>query len=221
MSEEGKPGRAVGAARRSTMFGEYTSHNILVNLDTEHESDLLSDAPAAKARVPPFHFDDRCDQFWARPFRARFPSLPGSSSLAAVAMRWMARMARSRIQQCYRSGSASQDLDCCGTYAINSNSPHTGDKAHRMRNNIGYPNNNRNMQGVQSSFNTWDLGLTPAGNDFESLSDSGFMGPRNADGSLPNLNFLKLRAGSQMIDRGTNVGLPYSGAAPDLGAYER
>jgi hypothetical protein len=97
----------------------------------------------------------------------------------------------------------------------------TGDKVHRMRNNIGYPNNNRNMQGVQSSFNTWDLGLTPASNDFESLSDAGFMGPRNADGSLPNLNFLKLRAGSRMIDRGTDVGLPYSGTAPDLGAYER
>jgi hypothetical protein len=77
------------------------------------------------------------------------------------------------------------------------------------------------MQGVQSSFNSWDLGLTPSSSDFESLSDSGFMGPRNADGSLPNLNFLKLRAGSQMIDRGTNVGLPYSGVAPDLGAYER
>ncbi len=53
------------------MFGEYTSHNILIDLDTEYEGDLLSDAPAAEARVPPFHFDDRRDQFWARPFRAR------------------------------------------------------------------------------------------------------------------------------------------------------
>jgi hypothetical protein len=94
-------------------------------------------------------------------------------------------------------------------------------RAHRMRNNIGYPNNNRNMQGVDNTFNTWNLGLTPASSDFESLSDSGFMGPRNADGSLPNLSFLKLSAASRMIDRGTNVGLPYSGAAPDLGAYER
>lgn len=97
----------------------------------------------------------------------------------------------------------------------------TGDKVHRMKNNIGYPNSNRNMQGVQSSFNTWDLALTPSSNDFESLADSGFMGPRSADGSLPNLSFLKLRAGSRMIDRGTDVGLPYSGTAPDLGAYER
>jgi hypothetical protein len=94
-------------------------------------------------------------------------------------------------------------------------------RAHRMRNNIGYPNNNRNMQGVDNSFNTWNLGLTPSSGDFESLSDAGFMGPRGTDGNLPNLSFLKLRAGSQMIDRGTNVGLPFSGSNPDLGAYER
>jgi hypothetical protein len=41
------------------VVGEYTTHHILVDLDTEQESDLLGDAPAAKARVPPFHFDDQ------------------------------------------------------------------------------------------------------------------------------------------------------------------
>lgn len=35
MSEEGEPGRTVRAACRSTVFGEYTSHNILVDLDIE------------------------------------------------------------------------------------------------------------------------------------------------------------------------------------------
>ena len=70
MAEEAEPGRTVGAARRPTVFREYTSHNILIDLDTEQEGDLLSDTPAAEARVSPFHFDDRCDQFWARPFRA-------------------------------------------------------------------------------------------------------------------------------------------------------
>ena len=97
----------------------------------------------------------------------------------------------------------------------------TGNRAHRMVNNIGYPNRNRNMQGVDSRFNTWDLGITPSSSDFMSLSDTGFMGPRDADGSLPALDFMKLRGGSQMIDRGIDVGLPYSGSAPDLGAYER
>jgi hypothetical protein len=31
---------------------------------------------------------------------------------------------------------------------------------------------------------------------------------------------MKLSAGSQMIDRGTEVGAAFNGAAPDLGAYE-
>jgi chitin-binding protein len=34
---------------------------------------------------------------------------------------------------------------------------------------------------------------------------------------LPNL---RLAAGSTLIDKGVNVGLPYSGSAPDLGAFE-
>jgi MYXO-CTERM domain-containing protein len=96
----------------------------------------------------------------------------------------------------------------------------TGALAHKMRNNIGFPNRNSNMMGVDTTFNTWDLGITPANNDFLSVADTGAMGPRKPDGSLPDLDFLKLRGGSQMIDRGTNVGLPFVGAAPDLGAYE-
>ena len=108
----------------------------------------------------------------------------------------------------------------------------TGALAHIMRNNIGYPNKNSNMTGVDTMFNTWDLGITPAAKDFASISDpsvsmtgvnvesSGALGPRAADGSMPAVDFLKLAAGSQMIDKGTDVGLPFVGAAPDLGAYE-
>lgn len=44
--------------------------------------------------------------------------------------------------------------------------------------------------------------------------------PRNTDGSLPTIG-LRLAAGSHLIDAGgANVGLPYLGAAPDLGAFE-
>jgi hypothetical protein len=98
----------------------------------------------------------------------------------------------------------------------------TGDKVHVMRNNIGHPNDNAYIEGygVDSQFNSWDLGLTPSDDDFLSVSDAGFMGPRNADGSLPILDFMKLREGSQMIDKGADVSIPYNGAAPDLGAYE-
>jgi len=42
--------------------------------------------------------------------------------------------------------------------------------AHIMRNNIGFPNKNSNMGGVDTSFNTWDLAITPANNDAHSKS---------------------------------------------------
>jgi hypothetical protein len=45
-------------------------------------------------------------------------------------------------------------------------------------------------------------------------------GPRNADGSLPAITFMKLAQGSPYIDAGTDVGLPYYGAAPDVGYAE-
>jgi len=96
----------------------------------------------------------------------------------------------------------------------------SGALAHKMRNNVGFPNKNTNMSGVDSMFDTWDLNIAEASSDFVSTSDAGFMGPRQADGSLPNLDFLKLKAQSPLIDKGTDVGLPYVGSAPDLGAYE-
>ena len=109
----------------------------------------------------------------------------------------------------------------------------TGTKVHIMRNNIGFPDKNVSMNGVDTQFNTWDLNITPKASDFLSITDptvsgtgqaietsSPALGPRQADGSLPNVDFMKLAAGSQMIDKGTNVQLPFVGAAPDLGAYE-
>ncbi len=96
----------------------------------------------------------------------------------------------------------------------------TGDKVHRMRNNVGFPDDNTNMNGVDSAFNSWDLDLVPSDDDFESVADAGFMGPRLPDGSLPALDFMKLRAGRKLVDAGTDVGLDYAGGAPDLGCYE-
>jgi hypothetical protein len=56
--------------------------------------------------------------------------------------------------------------------------------------------------------------------DFVSTEPSAAYGPRNADGSLPDINFMHLAAGSDLIDGGTDVGLPYHGSAPDLGYFE-
>lgn len=96
----------------------------------------------------------------------------------------------------------------------------SGALAHKMRNNVGFPNKNTNMGGVDTMFNTWDLNISEAASDFVSTSDTGTLGPRQADGSLPAVDFLKLKSGSPLIDKGTDVMLPFVGAAPDLGADE-
>jgi hypothetical protein len=95
-----------------------------------------------------------------------------------------------------------------------------GDHVHRMRNNIGFPDDNTNMSGVDDTFNTWNLKIDQTNDDFVGTTDTGFMGPRQPDGSLPNIGFVKLREGSPLIDRGTDVGIAFNGKAPDLGAYE-
>jgi hypothetical protein len=91
-----------------------------------------------------------------------------------------------------------------------------------LKNNLSFPNSLVYIpasQVVQQN-NSWNLAVTVDSSDFVSLDYSGAAGPRNADGSLPAINFLKLAASSDLIGKGVNVGLPYSGSAPDLGAYE-
>jgi len=73
---------------------------------------------------------------------------------------------------------------------------------------------------VSQTTNSWLSPFTVNNDDFVSLDSLGVTGKRNADGSLPKLNFLRLKAGSDLIDAGTNIGLPFNGSAPDLGAYE-
>lgn len=73
---------------------------------------------------------------------------------------------------------------------------------------------------VSQATNSWMSPFTVTEDDFVSLDSLGVTGKRNADGSLPKLNFLRLKAGSDLIDAGTQLGLPFNGSAPDLGAFE-
>jgi hypothetical protein len=92
------------------------------------------------------------------------------------------------------------------------------------RNNVAYLSNataNRTGTHYDDAFNSWTIaGLTVTASDFVTLDTAGIMGPRNADGSVPNVGFMRLSAASKLIDKGVAVGLPYSGKAPDLGAFE-
>lgn len=68
--------------------------------------------------------------------------------------------------------------------------------------------------------NSWNLGVTVNTADFVSTSTSLAIGARQANGDLPaNLPF-KLVQGSDLIDKGVNVGLSFSGSNPDLGYSE-
>ena len=99
---------------------------------------------------------------------------------------------------------------------------------------------------ISDSYNSWDtnLGVTVSNADFQSLAFSppascpaayaaggttccadstcfgGMASPRQSDGSLPVLPFLRLAATSNLRAKGTNVGLAYSGSAPDLGCFD-
>lgn len=68
--------------------------------------------------------------------------------------------------------------------------------------------------------NTWDASVTVTDADFVTVDSTGISGARQADGSLPNIGFLKLTTGSDLIDAGVDVGLPYNYVAPDIGFYE-
>lgn len=92
--------------------------------------------------------------------------------------------------------------------------------AHVLRNNVALPEGVNVDPAVDDASNAWTLPVTVGLRDFLSVSPAGADGPRAPDGSLPRLDFLRLRAGSDLIDAGTDVGLSFVGAAPDLGAYE-
>ncbi len=70
------------------------------------------------------------------------------------------------------------------------------------------------------SHNSWQNGLTATSVDFASMAIDELLAPRKADGSLPDVNYFKLLNGSDLIDAGVDVNLPYQGSAPDLGAFE-
>ncbi|HYE58818.1 MAG TPA: right-handed parallel beta-helix repeat-containing protein [Rhodothermales bacterium] len=99
--------------------------------------------------------------------------------------------------------------------------PTTNTSAFKVRNSISFGGGTVNVaSAVQASNNSWN-GLTATAADFVSLDTSLVTGPRLTDGRMPASDFLRLVPTSRLVDAGTDVGLPFAGAAPDLGAFER
>ncbi len=70
------------------------------------------------------------------------------------------------------------------------------------------------------SNNNWDLSINVTEADFQSIDVEELLAPRKADGSLPDVGFMHLVSGSELIDKGVDVGLDFNSTAPDLGAFE-
>ncbi|RDE04648.1 right-handed parallel beta-helix repeat-containing protein [Sphingomonas aracearum] len=91
----------------------------------------------------------------------------------------------------------------------------------RLRNNLAFGGTLTANMSDDAAGNSWTLPVTVDAGDFEAVSAAGWDAPRGPDGSLPVLRAVHLRAGTDLVDAGTPVGLPFRGKAPDLGAFER
>ncbi len=96
---------------------------------------------------------------------------------------------------------------------------------HRIRNNLSY-----RSRGLVTSFkpeqneadhNSFAPEMKLGDRDFVSLDEKQMLLPRQADGSLPVITFLHPVEGSALLGGGVEVGLPFRGAKPDLGAFGR
>ena len=95
---------------------------------------------------------------------------------------------------------------------------------HRLKNNLGFAGGTEvaqlNAEASDASGNYFSLPVMIATKDFAGLDEADLVKPRQPNGELPEGPFLRLTAGSAAIDGGMDVGHPFTGAAPDLGAFE-
>jgi len=96
---------------------------------------------------------------------------------------------------------------------------------HNMKNNLGLSARSTEYSNIDFTLsnadtNYFNLPVTVSSDDFLSVDLSLLTAPRQADGSLPANDFMRLVSGSDCIDKGLDVGFPYNGSAPDLGCFE-
>lgn len=98
-----------------------------------------------------------------------------------------------------------------------------------IRNNVSFGNNTYQYSYIYDSYifdhNNWDAyfdqtGPVASADDFVTMDTLGLRYSRKADGSLPDIDFAKLKSTSNLIDAGIDVGIAYEGDAPDLGMFE-
>lgn len=111
---------------------------------------------------------------------------------------------------------------------LNRNADFTADVpgyGHILKNNLSYKARGKDIVEIDTtrctlSHNSF-FGQQPVATDFQNLDETQLVLPRNSDGSLPDITLLHLHNQSHCVDAGVDVGFPYRGKCPDLGAFER
>jgi hypothetical protein len=98
-----------------------------------------------------------------------------------------------------------------------------GTSTHKLHNNLAVQPGGAVMRftGGEDTDNSWNLPVMVSDADFVSVDEAEALAARAADGSLPAIKLLHLTDNSDLVDRGMDVGLPFTGTSPDLGAFER
>lgn len=97
---------------------------------------------------------------------------------------------------------------------------------HVLHNNLSFRYaSQRDTLNIGTSTNTHNsfspgINVVVDANDFVSIDEAELVLPRKPDGSLPDISFLCLKTGSDLIDIGKDLGFPFNGSLPDLGAFE-
>ncbi len=108
-----------------------------------------------------------------------------------------------------------------GTYNFSVSSPLNPGKTLTVINCVSLASQGVTLFGGSTQQNnTWNQGFSVSNSDFVSIDPTAAYGPRNADGSLPEIDFMHLVSTSPLVNAGVDVGLPYNSYAPDLGAFE-
>ncbi|MCJ8176632.1 right-handed parallel beta-helix repeat-containing protein [Pseudomonas viridiflava] len=96
---------------------------------------------------------------------------------------------------------------------------------HYLANNVGYGARKEivNLGAATANLiarNSFTIPLQLTAKDFVSLDERQLTRPRQRNGDLPVITFATPSPNSALIDSGSDVGGPFNGKAPDLGAFE-
>ncbi|MEI7728483.1 MAG: DUF4990 domain-containing protein [Verrucomicrobiota bacterium] len=96
---------------------------------------------------------------------------------------------------------------------------------HKLRNNLAFKGRSDLTQldaaKSDAANNSFTMDLKVTDQDFLSLDEAQLIKPRQPNGDLPVITLLHLADGSPLVGKGVDVGFPFHGPRPNLGAFEK